>query len=235
MCCSVTSFGIWKDLKPDVTWKAAHAAIAKAVAQFLLLMYEPTDAARAYVAEASNYTGRLLAGWEETHELEKQWCARAQQLNAANVSHKLHVNSTECLEPGCFELRSPSIEVATEQVDLVSEVRHSARVEARGLGSLSASEIRCKLIAEAAIAKAFHKNVTSTPGGCRAANEAALQYAYSLVSEETLRRYQREGKPFTIEEDHEYANTLTWDTASFEFTSNATHLQVTCNAIRGRS
>jgi len=225
---NVTAFG-HKDIRPDVSWPTAHAAIAKAVANFLTLVASPTDrAARAYIDQGLQYTGSLMAGWLEAQLGEGEWCAAAQEVNAARAAPHgaFHINTSVCSNFASFGVEFPSINAGAQQVKVVTELQHRINVGDSSVTDVAATEIDCKLMSAKAIAKAFGTGNVSTAGGCQAANDAAVQYAMSLVSEATKARYLKEGKPFLVEEDSQYHTGITWQSSGFTFQSEATHVKV---------
>lgn len=224
---NVTSFGT-KDLRPEVSYPTAHAAIGEAVSHFLQLVHDPSDAtAKTYIDTKYTYTQSLLAGWLSAQAEESQWCAQAQQINAANVTAHFTVNTTSCGNFASFDVEYPSVNAGSSQVQVVDELQHKANPTDSSLTSIAATEIDCKVMTEKALLRAFgQSNATDNPQGCKAANEAAMHKAFSLVPTETLSRYQKEGKPFAIQDDSKYSTGVTWQSAAFVFKSNSDNVQV---------
>lgn len=107
------------------------------------------------------------------------------------------------------------------------EVQHNSNLADISVVDRAATEVDCKMLTEKSVASAFGDvNTTIGRQDCKAANEAALQHAYSLVPKETLARHQREGKPFLIEDDVVYHTGISWQAGSFQFASDKTHVKV---------
>jgi len=224
---NVTAFG-HKDAMPEVSWPVAHAAIAEATAQFLALVTNPSDtAARSYVDKATASTAALLKGWLTAQAGEAKWCAQAQRVSASNVTATFHVNTSECSQFASFDATYPSVSPSKGQVEVVTELQHNINIGDSSTVPEAATEIDCKTLPESSIAKAFSQtNGTFTASGCVRANQAALEYAYSLVPAATLERYHKVGKAFKVDADSVHSTVVTWQAASFGFQSDATHVKV---------
>jgi len=221
---NVTSFGS-KDLRAEVTWDAAHQAIAASVTAFMTLAMDPTDtAARSFVDEKVTYTSTLLQGWLATQEYEEQVCQYAQKTNAANVTAQFEVTTTHDKNFITFGATYPSVKDG--KITVVDEVQHALNPSDNSIIDVSASEVDCKVLTERAVLNAFGGSATIGTQGCQQTNEAMLAMAMKGVTSTTLNRYRKEGKPFKIGADVEYSTGVTWQAGSFEFTAEASSVSV---------
>jgi len=224
---NVTSFGN-KDLMPEVSWEVAHEAISVAVNHFFTLVLSPKDAtARSYIDAKYKYGKDLLAGWFSAQSDEPSWCSAAQKLNAANVSSSFKTKTTTCTNVVTFDAEYPSVDGGSQLVSVVERADYVLNPTDSSLDDISATEIDCKILTEKSIMDAFgEKGKSISDQGCKAANEAALQRAYSLVPAVTKDRYHRLGKPFDIQDDVAYSTGITWEHATFGFAPGSSSVKV---------
>jgi len=223
---NVTSFGT-KDLRPEVTWEAAHSAIGEAVTNFMTLVWDPSNTeAKAYVDSKMAYTTGLLSGWLAAQADEGAWCEAAQLANAPDVTGTFHINTSTCSNFASFDITYPSVKASSGEVDVVSEVEHSLNPTDSSLTAVAATEVDCKILTEKALISAFGGNGTSGTDGCEQANQAALSKAYGWVPAASLARYHKEGKPFAIKADEVYSTGVTWQQGSFGFASSSSSVKV---------
>jgi len=213
---NVTSFGT-KDLRPEVSWEAAHQAIAASVTAFMTLAINPTDStARSFVDDRVKYTSTLLQGWLAAQAYENQVCEEAQKTNAANVTAQFTVGTTHTGNFVSFGATYPSVNKDGE-IMVVDEVQHALNPGDTSTIDVSASEVDCKVLTERAVLDAFGGNATIGNQGCQQSNEAMLSMAMKAVTSTTLSRYQKEGKPFRMGPDVEYSTGVTWQAGGFQF------------------
>jgi hypothetical protein len=224
---NVTSFGS-KDLRPSVSWPAAHAAIGSAVSDFLALVTGNDPSARQTMDERAQYTKQLLLPFITAQSYEaSSWCESSQHLVAPNVTTKFDVSATVCQNAAVFDTKYPSVAGSSKKVTVVDETEHHSNPTDSSLTDVAATEVDCKSITQAGLMKAFGEHGTSAPDSCVLANQAAIAQARQLLQgTETLKRYDAEGKQFVVDEDSKYSTGITWQAARFGFSTDSTNVKI---------
>ena len=236
---NITSFGT-KDLCPEVTWDAAHAAIGEVVADFLTLLWEAgtvddQSSAEARLEQGMNYTEALVRGFLTAQEAEtKDWCGQSQAHEAANFTAVASMNITvsSCSNFASFDVTNPSVVVGEDGTSVlitaVDETELPLNPTDVSTVDMAATEIDCKIKTSAALALALGQPAPSSSGStCEGRNLEALAWAQSLVSQATAQRYIKEGKAFSTASDAVYSNGVTWQAASFQFDTSGDEVTVT--------
>merc|ERR1711907_884432 len=180
---NVTSFGN-KDLRPEVTWDVAHAAIAEAVANFITLTLNPKDSqAQTYIDTKIKYTQRLLQGFLKAQDEEKDVCANAQKVPASNVTSSFTVSTNQVGNFASFDTTYPKVDTSSRSVTVVTEVQHHLNPADSSITDASASEVDCKTLTESSLLKDFGDNGTIANQGCAGPNVDAVSRAESLLTQ----------------------------------------------------
>lgn len=236
---NITSFGT-KDLCPEVTWDAAHAAIGEVVADFLTLLWkvgnsDDRSSAETRLEAKLTYTESLVRGFLTAQEAEAQdWCGQSQAHEAVNFSTVANISITvsTCSNFASFDVTSPSIVVGANGtsvlVTAVDETELPVNPTDVSTVDMAATEIDCKILTSAALAHALDQPAPASPSStCQGRNVEALAWAQSLVSQATARRYSNEGKSFSMAPDSVYSTGVTWQAASFQFDTSGDQVTVT--------
>lgn len=226
---NVTAFGLFKDKCPEATWPAAHKAIGANVAAFLTILHDEgdKDAAKELLTSGMKYTSELVAGYLAAEAMDVgDWCADAQQQEAATIGATISVNVTQCSSFASFDLYNPSIQ--NKQATVVQELQYTPNPTDLSTVYLCAKELDCKINTAASLAKALGKAAPSVPSKtCQSHNDAVIKTALSMVTAATKTRYTNIEKQLTTAEDVVYSTGVTWQGASFGFDTSGDTVKVT--------
>jgi len=246
---NVTSFGT-KDLRPDVTWEAAHEAIALASADFLNLVvngsHSGAAAAKGRFDAHFEYTDSLTKGFLSLRaqeastrispgSVDPNWCARVQTNTIAVPSAVGPYTAALDVVKSITSLPTAHPSQSGNAVKVVSYASYNLNPIDVSTVPVAAKSLTCEMISADSIALA---NKKTGAGGkpppanqCQAANDAAIAAAEAGVSAKTLSRFKANGQHLLTVPDTVTTTGVTFLSSSLGFDTKSTPASVNVQGV----
>lgn len=123
--------------------------------------------------------------------------------------------------------RFPSVDGPAKRVKVVDLTEHNTNLADTSTVAVAATEVDCKTIRQATLIEKFGEHGQAAPDRCSLANQAALATARGLMAGSvSLERYDKMGKPFTVQSDKVCSTGITWQASGFGFSTTKDQVQV---------
>lgn len=224
------------DLEAEVPYEDSQTAIAKVVADFLILneneatiQRKQKEAAKnrisAYVRESRD----LLTPFWSANTFEKDWCLQSQrsEVPMENPAKKEIRATQEFFSDTVLFLRSkPTLNVNSDgdiEINATAMFKHAMNPIDISTVPEATQEIACKMKSREAIAVAasIAKNIDDEVS-CSESNKRAFEWALNNVSEKVRERFARRGRQLKFDDDRVFGSGIQWVTSGLEFKNSQT-------------